>query len=488
MKKLSIALLCYLCSMVCYAAKPSVLISTCAFDNPAGKAYVEIFLNTAANSVATIKRTDGKYQGAIQVQLILKKDNAIVYADKYNLNSPMSEQAILTSDFADIQRISIDNGSYHLEVKVTDNNSPGAEPFIHQQDLLIDFPSDHVSISDIELLESYSKSAGVSRFSKNGIEMIPNISNFYPPSLSSIKFYAEVYNAGATLGADSNFIIRYRIDGYESKKNIENLGGVMKVKAKDVNVLLSEISIENLQSGNYNLVVEAVDKKNVVLASKKIFIQRANRILLPLLTGDVSKINTEGTFVEKITSLDTLREFIRCLYPISSNNEQLSAEAQVKLSEQQSMQQYILFFWLNRDRLNPEAAWNEYKALVDVVNANYKTFNKKGYESDRGRVYLQYGPPNTIANGDEPATLPYEIWHYYTLNTQRNRKFVFLNRNRASNDFVLIHSDANGEINQPRWPEMLADQHPGFDPRDTDKESGIAPYGNKSRDLYERPK
>jgi hypothetical protein len=91
--------------------------------------------------------------------------------------------------------------------------------------------------------------------------------------------------------------------------------------------------------------------------------------------------------------------------------------------------------------------------LVDYVNQEYKTPIDYGFETDRGRVYLQYGPPNHIDGSDrEPGAFPYEIWQYYKLlENQSNVHFVFCNPDEVTNDYSLIHSEALGEINNPRW-------------------------------------
>jgi hypothetical protein len=169
-------------------------------------------MTTAGKSITAVKKQEGKYQGAVLVQLIVKKEKDIVYADKYNLNSPFSANPILDSNLVDLQRIALANGTYKLEVKISDSNAGTSEAFIIQQEFVINFPSDHLSISGIELLESFGKSGGEARFIKNGISMVPYPDNYYPPSVASLKFYAEVYHASLAFGKDSSFILRYRIE------------------------------------------------------------------------------------------------------------------------------------------------------------------------------------------------------------------------------------------------------------------------------------
>ncbi|MCK7531387.1 MAG: GWxTD domain-containing protein [Marinilabiliales bacterium] len=104
-----------------------------------------------------------------------------------------------------------------------------------------------------------------------------------------------------------------------------------------------------------------------------------------------------------------------------------------------------------------EREWLNYLSEVNKVNYAYSTPILKGYESDRGRVYLKYGPPNAISESyDEPATYPYEIWHYYVIKDgQRNKKFVFYSRDIVTNDFQLLHSDVTGELSNYRWQYVL---------------------------------
>jgi len=465
MMKSIFVLLFLLCSVVAsFAAKPSVLFSYCSFDNPSGKPYLEVYLNTAGKSVTAVKKQDGKYQRTIQVQLLVKKEKAVIYLDKYNLNSPLSSDSVLASDFVDVQRIVLENGTYTLEVKISDNNAATTEPFIVQHEILVNYHPDHLSISGIELLESYGPPGKEARFVKNGIEMIPYPDNYFPPGATSIRFYAEVYHSALAFGADSSYILRYRVEGNESGKTIANLGGIKKVKVAEVNVLLAEIPFDQLKSGNYTLVVEAVNRNNVVMASKNIFFQRSHQVLVAFAPENMSTINTEGTFVERITVADSLKEYIRCLFPTSTNNERSISADQVKAGDLKSMQRYFLYFWVTRDRFDPEGAWKEYKSRVDLVNANYQTWNRKGYETDRGRVYLEYGVPNEIeTNYYEQSSYPHEFWHYYVLGEQRNKVFVFYCKNFSTNDFELIHSDANGEITQYRWQELLRNPQTGND-------------------------
>jgi len=84
--------------------------------------------------------------------------------------------------------------------------------------------------------------------------------------------------------------------------------------------------------------------------------------------------------------------------------------------------------------------------------------------TDRGRVYLQYGPPNSRNKVDNAAaTYPYEIWHYYKLKHQTNKKFVFVNSDFATNEYRLEYSNVYGEVSNAEWRDKIEqDRSPTF--------------------------
>jgi GWxTD domain-containing protein len=162
------------------------------------------------------------------------------------------------------------------------------------------------------------------------------------------------------------------------------------------------------------------------------------------------------------------------------------------------MQQFFYNFWQSRSASSPEITWLEYYKEVMRVNKEFSTFGLKGYDTDRGRVYLQYGPPDQRAKSDiEPSAYPYEIWEYYSLtdrsqqlsnpfNKQSNKKFVFYNPDLVSNKYVLIHSNAIGETSNPAWDLMLHKRDTQSPNLDSEKKSEH--YGGNANDSFQNPR
>ncbi|GIS08602.1 MAG: hypothetical protein CM15mP112_07140 [Flavobacteriales bacterium] len=103
---------------------------------------------------------------------------------------------------------------------------------------------------------------------------------------------------------------------------------------------LLKYSIQNLETGNYNLVCEIRDYNNRLICTKKVF-QRSNN----LNNENRSRfIINDINFSRDITNIDTLKKYIDYLYPISNTNEDFNAKNQFKYNNLELMQNYFLSF------------------------------------------------------------------------------------------------------------------------------------------------
>jgi GWxTD domain-containing protein len=377
---------------------------------------------------------------------------------------------------------------YMLELSISDKNSTDSG-FISKQKITINYPVESISISDIELLESFSLSTTDNKLSKSGYNLVPYISDFYPETMESIKFYCELYNTKLLLG-DDQFLVRYAIVNDNNKQVVNDLAVSKKMKTADVIPILGELPLNTVNSGNYTLAFEVRSKSNEVMARKSVFFQRSYKALVKEIApnDDFSVFDIENTFVALIPNKDSLKEYISCLYPISGNMDRKIAETQLAVADVKSMQQYFYYFWARQDKINPEKRWLEYKTEVDKVNSEYGTKMRKGYDTERGRVYLKYGIPSAIEIGENnPNTFPYEIWQYNSIGTQTNRKFVFYSRDRSSNEYVLLHSDVTGEISAYDWQLQLHEKSVEYG-NDLDAEKAPKVYGDRTEENFQNPK
>ena len=466
-------------------------ISYATFNMPGdeGTPYVETYITFDKGSLAYVKNANGQYNATIDVTVMFKQGESVKNFGKYSLSSPsVADTTGIGGFFMDVQRYSLDNGTYTLEVMLEDENNKTDKPFKVEDQLVMDFPN-KFCFSSILGLESYSKAEGESNNIKNGYNLVPMIMPYYPENVSKLSFYAEIYNAKKALGEGEKYLLNTYICTFENNTALNSYYFTKRMTAKDIDVIINSMDISSLPSGNYYLVLEARDRNNEIIGLNRYFFQR-NNSAYQIDDTMLANINTDDVFSGKINNLDTIREYIRCLAPISTLVEKDYATELVKSDDIKTMQQYFYTFWSSRNRVNPNQAWLDYYQQVKRVNASFKSVNSKGYATDRGIVFLKYGAPDRIVQSySEPGAFPYEIWHYYALGSQRNKKFVFMTRDIVTNDFKLIHSDAIGEINNFRWTTEIYQRTYGtYEDYGVDGAANPDSYGDKAKDYYDNPR
>jgi len=468
------------------AQKIEAYFSYCSFFSPGIGSYVETYLTVAGSSVSYRQKPNGQFQASVNVTYIFRVGDKVETFKKYNFLSPeIADTNKSVVNFLDQQRITVPDGKYLLDIEIQDAYAD-SKPFSTTQPLEIFYPSKTLLFSDIELASEFQKAEEANIMTKSGYNVMPYISNFYPESQSKLKFYVEIYNANEVLGQSEAYLLKYFIRNYETKAPLNQCTGFKRQSAEKVAVFMKEFTISNMPSGNYELVVEARDRTNKLIAEQKLFFQRSNPSV-KINTSDLENLEVANTFVADIP-WDSLDFYINSLYPIAEPLEMNFISKEIEnIENPDTKKQFLLSFWLKRNQLEPESDWVEYKSEVRKVENRYATPIKRGYETDRGRIYLKYGSPNSIIERKrEPNAYPYEIWHYYQIAIRSDARFVFYNPDLISNDYELLHSNVYTEIRDYRWQQKLykrTDQLPNVD-----DVNPIDHTGQWSNDLFNIPR
>lgn len=462
-------------------------LSTTTYCAPGMTPFVENAIAIENRSAVYKEFEPGKFKATVEIQTIFRQEDKICAFSKIALDSPVvTDTANLDGAFIDQQRFSLPNGMYQMEISITDTNSGDALP-VEAMDVEVNYPDDTPAISDILLFDSYAKAEKQTACTKSGFDFLPRVYPFYGANEDKLHFYTEVYNSDK-LYDEGKFLVNYYIETVESSNRMQNYFFNKRFDVNKVNVLLNTIDISELPSGNYYLVVEMRDRSNELICSKSWFFQRSNPNKAYDIE-DIAGVNIANTFVGSITEIDTLRKYIRYLDPICTELERDYCSNLVKTDDSKTMQQFLFNFWSKRSPMNPKQGFDDYLAAVRRVNMSFGTTSFPGYRSDRGYVFLKYGQPDKIMEvPDEPAARPYEIWHYYQVANQRDKKFVFMAPDRSTNDYQLIHSNMVGEINNPRWPmEIYTVYGQGYD-QGVDQTEYERGWGSHAVDLYNNPR
>lgn len=423
------------------------------FDLVDGDSYIETQLSFVGTSVSYAKLENGALSSEIESTIIIYQNEEILTFRKIVITSPEVSDSTLV-DFMDVQRFSLPEGDYRIEVKLLDLHNPEQTEQSLEQEFSITFKDTRMEFSDIMLVKAFSKAQEMTELTKSGYDLIPYVSDYYSSNQSVLAFYAELYRT-APLLEDSLFLLTYYIAKEGSTEAIGEFQKLEKAKCQEVVPMLHMLDISQLPTGKYDLVVEARNRMNETMVNRKITFSR-NNFLNDANEDNVALINIDQTFVVQYEDRDSLVEFLNSCHPISSNLERNTVQNQMQVADLATLQKYFFYFWSKRDERNPEQAWYDYQKEVNFVNRAYGTRIKKGYQTDRGRVYLQYGAPNTIVQRYNPVNvLPYEIWHYYKINQFNNKRFLFYSRESVGVDFVLLHSDMLGEVQNNDWPVVM---------------------------------
>ena len=441
------------------------------FVQPGKGPYVETYLAVNSRSVHFIKLDTNKLQSAIQITISFERNDSIILFDKYVLRSPeIDTNTSLDFSFVDLQRFSLPAGVYFMEVQIRDqydtNNVAKASGNIELR-----MPNSAPLFSDIMLVNEMRKSSNPNPLTKSGLDLLPRPSFFYNTGQDTLRFYAEMYGSDRLLN-DSVFIIKATLEFGEGQV-MDNCSRFYRQKSKAVNIVADAFLISEVPSGNYLLRLEARDRDNNLITSVTQEIQRLNS-KIAFDEQRMKAILTSMSFVESMEEQE-LRNNISAVRPISEIFEREYADnllAQKEL-DVELLRKYMLSFWSRRNSTNPEKAWYEYREKVKETVELFSSKITPGYESERGRVYLQYGKPNSrtvVVN--EPSAFPYEIWWYYEYKGQRNIRFVFYNPDMITNDYLLLHSEALGEPFDPQWRLILFSRTTAFQNLDDQQNQG----------------
>ena len=454
MRKQFIFIILILLSVHGQAQKLRVFLNHSTFYTDKQEPYIEFSIYIGGKSVVYKPTQNNDYKAEVQITIDIFKTDSLVQKLNYILESAPYSDGLLENkqDFADVKNVMLNNDSYRLDFTIKDLNSDdkalGYTDFVNINEI-----KNTPAFSDIVLLQSFNYADNNASFAKHGLEMTLKLDDYYPESIPVLNFYAEYYNTDKI--TESPVFVRAFVEAFETSIPEKNF---LKrpVPPAPVNIFVHQFNIADLPSGNYRLMLEIIDSAEHVLASNSAFFQRSNPKRDTVLQ-DYSEAQYANTFVDKITDSLFLRECILSTMPIATVAEQNFYHSNAKKITVNQMKRLFYSFWLKRNPKNPELAWAEYKSKVNYVQKEYGSKLIKGYQTDRGRIYLRYGPPNDIVSENyDPNAYPYEMWFYYVMGDQKNVKFVFWCKDYVSNNYEVLHSNARGEINDPAWLKKLS--------------------------------
>ena len=436
------------------------------FYAPGQGNYVEFQLQFVGPSINYIGKDNGLI-GELAIQMSISQYDSVILSDAYRLSTPFMPDSII-GDFYDIKRFALKPGEYHFSLILQDLNSEN-EPLKASQNILVEDLSKSISISDIQIAEYASEGDGSSIFFKSGYDLIPRLATFYPEQLTSLPVYFEMYNTSQLL--DSVFAVKQTIVDAITNEEVEQFTRYTIMMKAEVVPFLKEVNIENLTTGKYILNYTILNKSMIELSTQSYEFDRSNDIVQDYFADEII---LDPSFQNSITD-DSIGYYLESLIPISKSNETKNILVIAKARDAEKARRYIQIYWLRTASQNAYEEWMKYKSQVQEIEGFFANSFQAGHQTDRGRIYLKYGPPSHITRNENSSTeYPYEIWQYNRIGSFNNKRFIFYNPSLTNNTHQLLHSDMIGEIKNLNWPAELS----------RGNGSGSGQFGSNSIDGY----
>jgi GWxTD domain-containing protein len=419
--------------------------------------YIEVYYSFNERALIYTGTEEG-FKGGLDLSIRVRDKAAasIVEENSYLVNHVLPDTTDVPGQtLVGVAGLFVNPGEYVFEVIGSDASNPERYDSVTYNLNLTQIPDNHIAISDIQFANSIQQIEKPSDniFYKNTLEVIPNPSRIYGIGHPILFFYIEVYNLlSATPNGDYDIMtVVYDAVGnqfFERKRT--------KTKIHDSSVEVGTINTSQYHSGSYTLTVSIVDSlaNTAANSSRRFFVYN------PQHDDDVAALGARPSGViasefSLMTEEELDKEFEQMRYITSGPDRQFYGQ----LTEISQKRQFLYEYWRARDpdpTTQINRVRNEYMDRVKHTNQAFGFGFREGWRSDRGRVYILYGPPDEYERyPSRSESKPYEIWHYHGI--QGGVIFVFIDRT-GFQDYQLVHSTHRNELRDDNWQEYVRTQ------------------------------
>lgn len=410
----------------------------------------------------------------IKTDVVFMNEKGIVRQDHFIMQTApcKTPEELSALNIIDLRKYFLPPGFTKMKFVLTDM-ADSTNKYVYSDSFTLATPaSDKPFYSDIQLLDTVVDLPTETVFKKNGRQHLPLCANFFDDKKNKIRYYAELYGSIRVSKDDYPLIQKVYISKKEKGSVYVDYVKKDTLAGSELMPVSGSLPITYLPSGNYYLNIILENKARQVLASSASFFQRMNtrppeedtskKTVTPADTGmeQLNVLNLDKTFVAKYT-LPEIRAILKMLLPFSDYTATQTIENFLKKPEELYMRYYVYNYFQSVNPKDPKQAWKEFSEKIREANKLYTSHGTAGYETERGFMFLRYGPPTDVVTVEnEAGALPYEVWQYNTLRLKDGRPvtdavFLFYRPNQNIFDFKLLHTSVPGELINPGWRSVL---------------------------------
>ncbi|MEW6685622.1 MAG: GWxTD domain-containing protein [Candidatus Edwardsbacteria bacterium] len=233
----------------------------------------------------------------------------------------------------------------------------------------------------------------------------------YNEDFSKVKLIYEIYDFNPEVSQGETLQISQEVKRTEDGEIIISQKFPLSVSSLRTQGTM-EFTVDSLSSGAYTVEVKVESKKNRINRAEEFYVETS----FFFLEKEYNKRVEQLIYIATSEEMKKLKE--------------AAPEERKKLWDE---------FWQSKNptpALKRNEAMIDYFRRVDYANEHFSTYRKEnGWKTDRGRIYIRYGPPDEVERHPfELDTRPYEIWYYY----QTNQKFVFMDIH-GFGEYILVY-------------------------------------------------
>lgn len=398
--------------------------------------YVELYYAFPHNALTYQKDTAG-YKGGIELTVWVRTKDSVHFADRFMMPHTAHDLNQRPVNLISSSAMMLKEGDYSLVVIGKDVNDHSRRDSVGMTLTVKRMPTEHLALSDIEFASSIKKGKEGSPFYKNTFEVIPNVDGVFGDG-SRCYYYAEAYNLKAG-GDGSDLTLKTSVYNAVGRQVISRERP--RKRSAESTVLVGDVEVGNLMGGTYTLMLTLEDssKKPLTSSWKKFF------VINTTLGVDSSLLRLDPSIILPVYSTLEEPELDEEFKIMRWEARDVERKQYEQLQGAEAKRKYLTEFWSRR----PLGLRDQYFARVRHTNNAFPVMGREGYRTDRGRVFILYGPPDDIErHPNEAGSKPYEVWSYN--NIQGGVTFVFVLK-QDGGDYELVHSTHRDELQDENW-------------------------------------
>lgn len=309
------------------------------------------------------------------------------------------------------------------------------------------FKTDRIAVSDVELCSNIITASTNERglFYKNTMEVFPNPMRMYNMETPTLHYYVELYNVKSSNPKDE---LKIEIVVADREGKIKGHKSYTKPRNYESPVEIGSFNVADYPNGLYTLVFAVVDsiEDYSVYTRSNFYVMNFHELAAG--QEDMMAAYYQSEFIS-MPEEELDQKIAQVLYIATPEERNISQN----MNNLDGKRLFLFKFWYSREGSVNEGLKDEYYSRVKYADENFGFSNRKGWQSDRGRVYIMYGEPSQIdRHPSNPSTDPFIVWKYHEL--EGGVRFLFVDES-GFGDYKLVSSTKRGEIQDARWDRYL---------------------------------